>query len=1033
MTAPRLFSPFVRTRTRLTLTLGLSLATLVAAPLPLWLGTDEATETAAAAPAPVGPRSEVIAMADARRTGKEVLVDTATTATSRTWALPDGKLRSEFHAAPQRARDAAGQWKDIDNSLVRGGKSAGGLDVRPVNVPAPVRFSGGSAATPGNAGTVLAEADVAGHTIAYTWPGALPEPVLDGPRALYPEVRSGVDLLVVAREEGGFAQLLIVKNRSAQTLQAVRTLSYGLRSRTLVFRHDDLTGGVRALDRAGREVSSIPTPFAWDSAGRDVDAEPGTAPRTAVGSPAEVLKLSGLSGIEPGAHQAPLPTRLDRDGTGDVLLHLDAAATGLLTRGDVTFPLFLDPTLNSGNTGWTFAYKPYPNSNYWNGTSFNGGTSDARVGYESDTGGTSRAFWRMGYSSSLRGATISSASFKILNNYSWSCTAREMQLWLTGAISTGTTWNKQPAWTTLQQKLSFAHGYSSSCADDYESFNVLNAAQQAADGGWSTLTLGMRASSEGDKYTWRKFQASTAALSVVYNRPPNEPTGGTTSPGGACTPGPGNGVTIAKTNIVLSASATDADGNLKGLRFRWWPTGGTVPAGTLVTSLTSGKGSLTIPTTSLVDKTTYSWDVRSEDTSGATSSYFPPGTEPCRFTIDASAPPAPDVTSAVWKEATPDGATWATVKFGGTGAISFTAAGAAKFSYAFEGIGTTYVNATSGAATVPDLKPRHAGPTTLHVYAYDAVGNRSARTDYYFYVPPRDTADAPGDTGGDGIVDLLLIDSTGKLRNYAGDVDGELYAWQTASYDDKGTLNPPGHWFDPATGKAALIAKFADAYPGDGSTDLFARTPDGGFWLYPGDGYGSFNVDKRLRVILPANAPDPATWIQLKAIGDITGDKQPDVILRAGTAFWVLSGYTGGSFQEATLMEGTAWARREIVNVADVDLDGTPDMLWRNLDAGTFYIRHGKPGSVAGSVSLDSLKSAAASRSGDISYGTGWTEANVNAAIGIPDVNGDRVPDIWARLASDGAMRIYHPSTTNTNAPVKVVLGDNWNSVKSFG
>ncbi|MBY8870967.1 DNRLRE domain-containing protein [Micromonospora sp. PLK6-60] len=1027
MTVPRLLSPFVRTRTRLTITLGLALAALVAAPLPWWLGSDEPQEvTTAAAPAPTGPRDEVVAVADARRSGKEVLVETATTATSQTWALPDGQLRTTFHAAPRRARDAAGRWADIDTTLTRTG---GDLGVRPANPPTPVRFSGGGKGED----NVLAEMDVDGHTIAYVWPGPLPEPVLDGPRALYPNVRSGVDLLVVARETGGFAQLLIVKDRSAGTLAAVRTLGYGLRSATLVFRHDPDTGGVRALDRAGKEIGSIPTPFGWDSSGRDPDAEPGSAPRTAVASPADVLKLSGLSGIEPGARQAPIPTRLDRDGTGDALLRLDAAASGLLSRADVRFPVFLDPTLTSGESAWTFAYKPYPNSNYWNGTNFNGGTSDARVGYESDTGGTARSFWRMGYSSTLKGATISSATFKVLNNYSWSCSGREIQLWRTGAISTGTTWNKQPSWTKEQQRKSFAFGYSSSCADDYVSFNVLEAAQVGADGGASSITLGMRATSETDKYTWRKFRATSAELSVTYNRPPKEPTGGTTTPGGACVPGPGNGVTIAKTNIVLTATGSDPDGNLKGLRFRWWKTGGTVPAGTLVTSLSSGKGTVTIPSTTLEDKATYSWDVRSEDSGGESSTYFPPGTEPCRFTIDASAPPAPEVTSDVFKEATPDGATWATVKFGQKGAITFTATGATKFSYAFEGIGAKEVTASSGKATVPDLTPRHAGPTTLHVYAYDAVGNRSARTDYWFYVPPRDVADSPGDTGGDGIVDLLLIDSGGRLRNYAGDVDGELYAWQYASYDDKGALNPAGHWFDPASGRAALIAKHGDAYPGDGSTDLFARTPDGGFWLYPGDGYGSFNVDKRLRVLLPANAPAPDTWTQLKAVGDITGDKLPDLVLRAGTAFWTLSGYTGASFQEATLMEGTAWARREIVNVADVDLDGTPDMLWRNLDAGTFYIRHGKPGTVAGSVSLDSLKSAAASRSGDVSYGTNWTEANISAVIGIPDVNGDRIPDLWARKGADGTMVVYHPSTTNTNAPVKTVLGDNWSGMKGFG
>ncbi|MGW4464032.1 DNRLRE domain-containing protein [Micromonospora sp. NPDC004704] len=1031
MIAPRLLSPLVRTRTRLVLSLGLLLAALVAAPLPpIWSRGDEPRRVVTGA-TPAAPLDEVGAMTEARRTGEEVPVETATTPTSLTWALPTGELRSTFHATPQRAKNSKGHWAALDNTLTRTGKTSGGLDISPGNAPVPVRFSGGGTGAGGS--TVLAEVDVDTHTIAYTWPGPLPEPVLDGPRALYPNVLSGVDLLVVSREDGGFAQLLIVKNRAPETVKAVGALRYGLRSTTAVFRHDATTGGVLAIDpKSGKEIGSIPTPFAWDSAGRNPETPEGT-PRTTVDTPADVLKLSGLNGSEPGSHEAQIPTRLDGDGTGNAELHLDAAATGLLTRQDVLFPVFLDPTLISGTQAWATVYAQHPNTNTYNGTNFNSGTVDARVGYESDTPLKTRSFWRMGYSSALRGATVSSATFKVLNTHSWSCTAREMQLWLVGAISSGTTWNKQPAWTTEQQKRSFAHGYGSSCADAYVSFNVQNAAQQGANNGSTSITLGMRATTETDTQTWRKFKATSAELSVTYNRVPNEPTGGTTTPGGACVPGTGAGVTVGRTNLVLSATATDPDGNLSGLRFRFWKNGAAIPAGTLVTSLSSGKGSLTIPSTSLEDRATYSWDVRAEDSSNAYSSYFPPGNDPCRFTVDGSAPPTPVVTSDVFKEATPDGATWATVKFGQTGAVTFTATGATRFGYLLDGVSETSVTATAGAATVPNLAPRHAGPTTLQVFAYDAVGNRSGRADYTFYVPPRDVADGPGDTGGDGIADLSVIDASGNLRTYAGDTTGELNTSLAASYTGDRTLNPSGHWYDPATGRAALITKYADAYPGDGTTDLFARTPDGGFWLYPGDGYGSFNVDRRLRVLLPANAPNPTTWTQVKAVGDITGDKLPDLVVRAGTAFWVLTGYTGASFQEAILMEGTTWAGPEIVNVADIDLDGTPDLLWRNVTTGIMYIRHGKPGPVAGSVDLNSLKLPGNSRSGDVSYGNSWTSTNVTAVVGIPDISGDRIPDLWARNGPDGSIRVYHPSATNTNPFVKVIIAENWSTIRAFG
>ncbi|NEE46920.1 DNRLRE domain-containing protein, partial [Streptomyces sp. SID8455] len=209
---------------------------------------------------------------------------------------------------------------------------------------------------------------------------------------------------------------------------------------------------------------------------------------------------------------SPLATRLDGEGTGTARLSLDIADSGLLSGDGVRFPVFLDPTIKPGWKAWTTAYKPYPNTSFYNGTNFNSGTSDARVGYEKDTGGTARAFWRMGYSTSLKGATITGASFKVLNNYAWSCTKREYELSLTGAISSGTTWNKQPSWSTSQGKQSFAFGYNSGCSDDYVSYNVKNAAQQGADKGYSTLTLGMRSVTESakDSYTWRKFSAKSA-------------------------------------------------------------------------------------------------------------------------------------------------------------------------------------------------------------------------------------------------------------------------------------------------------------------------------------------------------------------------------------------------------------------------------------------------------------------------------------------------------------------------------------------
>ncbi|MGW0469297.1 hypothetical protein ACWDX6_29210, partial [Streptomyces sp. NPDC003027] len=81
----------MRTRTRLSLTIGLVLAALTATLLPWWQ-PDAPPEARAgkpvdAKPASTGPRDQAAAVAEAKRTRKQVLVDTATTATEQTWAL----------------------------------------------------------------------------------------------------------------------------------------------------------------------------------------------------------------------------------------------------------------------------------------------------------------------------------------------------------------------------------------------------------------------------------------------------------------------------------------------------------------------------------------------------------------------------------------------------------------------------------------------------------------------------------------------------------------------------------------------------------------------------------------------------------------------------------------------------------------------------------------------------------------------------------------------------------------------------------
>ncbi|WP_415952273.1 FG-GAP-like repeat-containing protein [Streptomyces sp. KLOTTS4A1] len=1046
---------------------------------------------------PTGPLTAPEAMRKAQAQQREVVVGAETTQTSRTFALPDGSWRSEIHAVPVRTKQPDGTWAEIDTNLRR---SADGTRLSPENTPGQVEFAAAATAdgtsapkgtvrpaawrpadrapadgkaSPADRETFLASAVHDGHKITYTWPGALPEPVVDGNRALYREVLPGVDLLLVAREQGGLGQLLIVKNERAARQSALRKVHYGLRSETAEFALDTTTGGVEITDAAdGTRVGVIPTPFAWDSTPGQTQGS-GTRHATGTATAEATLALGGLAGPEPGTANAVLPTTLDGDGTGRATLTLDAAATGLLTgkkvdAGKVRFPVFIDPTLELGDEGWTIAYRPYPNSNYFNGTNYSGGTSEARVGYEKQDGGLARSFWRMDFPGAAHGSTITGASWKIKNTHAWSCTEpRQIELWLTGGISTSTTWNNQPSWKRKLDAKSYAHGNENyGCNDAYVGYNVKSGAADAAKNKWGTLTMGLRATTETSTYTWRKYSAASALLTVSFNRPPYEPVDGDITPG-TCNTTIGEEV-IGLTDVVLKAKATDQDSNLKGLRFRLWETGASTKILDKVVTGTGGSktqtASVTVASTKLADGKTYSWDIRAEDTEGAVSTFFPPGSQPCRFTVDDTAPAAPTMTSADYPQINSAGTNWAVDAPHGTSGTLTIDSGPSATHYAigFNSINYTHIylddtasgqtfridrnavqghliesvtRAAKGEPVTITLKAPTAGPLYLHAYAYDAVGNRSERSAIRTFVPAGRSADAPGDVTGDTYPDMVVIKADGTLYTYPGEQGGEVYGGLVASYNGKREETPPGHWYDAnstaTTKKHALISKWSDYYPGDGLTDLLARTPDGGLWIYQGDGYGSFNVDDRVRVLLPENAPDPATWDEMRTTADVTGDGEPDlVVVTDGGQLWFLGGYTAGAFSDAVLLlGGTTWAGRDVISLADIDLDGTADLLWRNPGNGNMYIRHGKPDSSGKGLDPMSIALAVNSREGvDTNYGTGWTADVIDEVISIPDTSGDGIPDLWARETATGQVRVYHPSKTNTNRLVKVVMTADWSS-----
>ncbi|MEU9285841.1 DNRLRE domain-containing protein [Streptomyces sp. NPDC048275] len=1089
-------------------------------------GSDQPTKTV----------TEAAAIGQAAKTGKAVEVTAARTAQSTTWARPDGRMVKRLYSSPIRAK-VGGEWKRIDPSLRR---TKGGWEPKATNTR--MVFSVGSdghaeprasrsamrrvsllkAAAADDTGTPLVTLYVEGgdHAIQLTWPGPIPTPIIDGNRALYPEIFPGGDLVLTA-EDDGFGQLVVLKNRQAASDPHVQQLTYGLHSSSLTFRLDPVSGIVSAEDADDQEVAMSPTPLMWDSGGTPAvtdgtvgaSAQP-TAPESpdpsdsAVPTPDDSPTPAEEDPVEsdeqtdtdveilPSASDNPAPTPSEsplpsappeptpapsQSGSAATLSLplLDGPSPdshGELVEADLsperwtltpdqefladpatTYPVFIDPSVKKHVQNWTTAYDRHPNATFYNGKGFNkGGTHEARVGFESDTWGTSRSFFNIDFDKDLKGTKIESAKLRMLETYSWSCSARSLSVHLTGPINSHTNWKNAPKLhdgNKLTTK-SFAHGYKSGCRDAYETFDVKKGAQKIADQGEDSITFGLRARDEHAQYAWKKFQANgdfPPVLELIYNRRPTIVSGSLDlGPDGKCTTTKPY-VRMGSSGLTFTAKATDKDKDLDYFDFDLWPTGKWESTGDLLR--TTGKVSAggdtdtalrttnAFSTSGLTSGTPYSWRVRAFDDAGSSSSYYPAKT-PCRFVLDTTAPRPPRVSSSDFPNADAgengfgsgaEDATWSVKKFGTPGSFTVRAVNTdvVRYEYGFNSpdyafhLDRKLGTATTVSATLADAKPPSAGPNVLYVRTVDSAGNVSEPTKYFFYVTPRDQADVQGDFTGDKLADLMVVTEYGNLVLYPSQADktdltkgtGDLDYSMPGAYRANPDKDPNGDELPPyaaaPTGhfKGGLITHNGDIYGGDGLQDLVVRL-DGKLWVYPGDGYGAVNIDKRREILLPDGAPSPAEITQIVSAGDATGDGRPDFFVTVGKEsddeLWAFTGYHGATVDQAIQLSASAWASRDLVTVQDISGDGITDLVYRTDVSSRLLLRTGIAASSGGGTDLNSLASAANSSGGlDTVYGSsGWSSTSIPLLIGTPDANGDFVPDVWT-VRSDGSVRFY--------------------------
>jgi RHS repeat-associated protein len=522
--------------------------------------TAAARSDAAARAEHVTSRPDVVSAAVAARAqGSRVEVESLRSETSTTWVNADGTFTTDTHSGPIRYRSGNG-WRDVDLTLE--GKPDGTVAAR--GHANGLRLGGASLATVG-AGT--------GREVSLGWPHALPAPRVDGSRATFADVAPGVDA-VVESLRSGFEQQFVVKARPSGALSwRLPLLTKGLTARA------ERDGSVSFVDAKGGIVSRFAPAVAWDAA-----VDPASGEHT---------------------HRAPVALSVSQQGKGRATLTVTPDAAWLADPGRV-FPVTVDPTYAALSAVYP-SFDAFIQNTY---SSDQSGATELKAGtYD---GGSNVARSLISFpTSTFRGKKIMSASLSLYEFHSFSCSARNFQVWnIGGTVSSSVRWSAQPTWASLQATSSLTKGYSSSCAAGRISVGLTSLITSWAAGSATTATVGLKAESETDSYGWKKFYSSETTndpyLSITYDRAPAT----ASQPSFAPTATYGSWYYTSDTTPALTSKSTDADGNTVKIKYEVHNST-TTSSSTLKATCTtaayvaSGANTTCSPTTALADNTTY--------------------------------------------------------------------------------------------------------------------------------------------------------------------------------------------------------------------------------------------------------------------------------------------------------------------------------------------------------------------------------------------------------------------------------------------
>ncbi|HKS98920.1 MAG TPA: LamG-like jellyroll fold domain-containing protein [Rugosimonospora sp.] len=942
-----------------------------------------------------------------------MVADALTSQTAQTTANPDGSYTLRQAAEPVRVRRNGG-WVNLDATLVR---NPGG-SLSPAESAASLVLSGGGTGP-------LAVMTNGGRQFALTLPVRLPAPRVSGAEARYPEVLPGVDLVVTVDAQGGFRDVLVVKTPAAARSPVLGTLltastavSGGMGVRA------DAAGGLSVTDHAGRTVFAAPPPRAWDSAGR----------------------VSTVDGPGAGAHT----TRMAVAATAHGVRFSPPAA--LLAAPGAAFPVYLDPWYSPSysNSGWATFGSGYPGDPHWDSTT-DPTAGINQIGYTSSGVGVALTLFDFPVPSSLKGATITGATFGIYETYSYTCptSSHDLKVDLSAPSDTLTSSNATYGYwsgrlgSNLTSSHSFAHGYNSSCPAAAESFGVADTVIGDVGAGKTTQTFALHADDSSDPYAFKEFQASSASLTITYDHPPATPGKLATSPATSC-----SGSTVGDGSIALYATPTDADGGQLTTTYTMWKSTDTAQTNLLtrannvasnqVVSSSGLASMLTVPESLLKSQaagvaTGFTWSVVTSD--GTLPST---GAASCSFTFDPTRPGPPGVaptkSPAVGKTCATVGDSGDPVQPVGT-LCSFTitpnASGSAPAGYAYqlnEAAPVTVPGSaltSTGVAVITLVLPRLVN--TLTVVALSSGGNAGPPYPVYVNGTSPDQPAVDGDLTHDGAPDLIVPGGTGTVPSglwlAAGNRDGST-ALAAVNIGTEGTGRASSITPASATEWNGTRASTGD-YCGNGMQDVLAYYPSGasagGGAVLCGDGSdaplhlsdpvsgGQYTVTIGTFTDAPGtNTGNPA--VELANAGNTSGNGTgiPDQLAVIGNYLWLYSSATptyspvlGLELTKTPSPDGFYdWSSWTIATAQDTRNGSTvTDMYLWQASTGTLVLW------TALGVSTDG---ATLTTGGTYPLATGWhTSPADTLVLRAADLNGDGRPDLFVTDTTTATTTAY--------------------------